>query len=406
MRASNLAYDSYYDKQASAIKRNPFLVALKGVEHGRLVMATPENNILEFSGLKEGPEAHLFLKDWQVLDDLIARGEIGFAENYIDKKCDSDDLAALLTFSLLNAPVLERFFHGKPLYALWLRLKNSLRGNSLNGSRKNIMEHYDLGNDFYSLWLDKSMTYSCGLFDGDESRSLEEAQAAKYRRILNKLSAKPGEHILDIGCGWGGFAEAAAKQGLHVTAITISKEQADYAKERMQKAGLDNLVSVELTDYREIKGKFDHVVSIGMIEHVGQQYWPVYFETVKKALKPGGKAMIQSITLDCSLFEELGSATGFIEHYIFPGGMLPSKSRFRMNAEQAGLKCREMFAFGEDYARTLKHWLSRFESNKDKVLALGFDEPFLRLWRFYLSSCIASFLSKRSDVMQAELVHA
>jgi len=405
MEANNLAYN-VYDRQTSALKRNPFLGALKEVKHGRLVMATPENNILEFSGSGKGPEAHLLLRDWQVLDDLIARGEIGFAENYIDNKCDSDDLAALLTFSLLNAPVLERFFHGKPLYAIWLRLKSWVQGNSLKGSRKNIMAHYDLGNDFYSLWLDRSMTYSCGLFDGHESRSLEEAQDAKYRRILNKLSARPGEHILDIGCGWGGFAEAAAKQGLRVTAITISKEQADYAKERMRKARLDNLVSVELTDYREIKNKFDHVVSIGMVEHVGEQYWPVYFEVVKNALKPGGKAMIQSITLDCLLFEELGNATGFIEHYIFPGGMLPSKSRFRMNAERAGLKCREMFAFGEDYARTLKHWLLRFESNKNKIIDLGFDESFIRLWRFYLSSCIASFLSKRSDVMQAELVHS
>ncbi len=405
MAANNLAYN-VYDKQTSALKRNPFLVALKGVEHGRLVMATPENNILEFSGRREGPEAHLLLNDWQVLDDLIARGEIGFAENYIDNKCDSDDLASLLTFSLLNSPTLERFFHGKPLYALWLRLKNTLRGNSLNGSRKNIMAHYDLGNDFYSLWLDEGMTYSCALFDGNESRSLEEAQAAKYRRILDKLSTKPGDHILDIGCGWGGFAEAAAKEGLRVTAITISKEQANYARERIRKAKLDNLVLVEIADYREIKGKFDHVVSIGMLEHVGEQYWLAYFDIIKNALKSGGKAMIQSITLDCLLFEELGSATGFIEHYIFPGGMLPSKSRFCMNAEKVGLKCREMFAFGEDYARTLKHWLYRFELNRDKVIALGFDESFIRLWRFYLSSCIASFLSKRSDVMQAELVHS
>jgi len=404
MGASNLAYN-IYDRQTSVLKRNPFLQALKGVEHGRLVMATPENNILEFSGPMEGPEAHLLLKDWQVLDDLIARGEIGFAENYIDNKCDSDDLASLLTFSLLNSPVLERFFHGKPLYAVWLRLKSLMQGNSLKGSRKNIMAHYDLGNEFYSLWLDEGMTYSCGLFDGNESRSLEEAQAAKYRRILNKLSAKPGDHILDIGCGWGGFAEAAAREGLRVTALTISKEQADYAKERIRKEKLDNLVLVEIADYREIKGKFDHVVSIGMLEHVGEQYWPIYFDTVKNALKSGGKAMIQSITLDCQLFEELGTTTGFIEHYIFPGGMLPSKSRFRMNAEKAGLKCQQMFAFGEDYARTLKHWLHRFESNREKVIALGFDESFIRLWRFYLASCIASFLSKRSDVMQAELVH-
>jgi len=383
----------------------PFLEALRQAEYGQLTMITPEGERLEFTGAKLGPSAHMRLYDWKALEALIARGEIGFADAYIDRKWDSNDLPALLTYGLQNTESLEHFFHGRPLYALWVTLCNRLSPNSVSGSRRNIMAHYDLGNDFYSLWLDKSMTYSCALFEGDASRSLEEAQQAKYHRILGKLAASPGEHILEIGCGWGGFAEAAAKAGLRVTAITLSLEQADYARERIKCAGLDHLATIKLIDYREVKQCFDHIVSIGMFEHVGEKYWPVYFDCVKHCLKPGGKAMIQSITLDDRLFETLHDYTGFIEYYIFPGGMLPSKSRFRAAAEKAGLRCKEIFGFGQDYARTLRHWLQRFDAHADTIRALGYDEPFMRLWRFYLASCIASFDSRRTDVMQAEVMH-
>jgi len=385
---------------------NPFLDALTHIEYGRMTLIDPDGNGLEFSGPEKGPRAFLRLHDWGALDELVARGEIGFAEAYIDGRWDTNDLPALLTFGLVNSESLERFFHGRPWYALLSHVRSLLHGNSLRGSKRNVMAHYDLGNDFYALWLDDSMTYSCALFEGDEDRSLEAAQAAKYRRILEKISATPGDHILEIGCGWGGFAEEAAHYGLKVTGVTLSREQATYARERLYCAGLQHLASIELADYREVTGQFDHIVSIGMFEHVGEPYWPVYFDTVKKHLKPGGNALVQSITLDDYLFESLHDCNGFIEQVIFPGGMLPSKSRFYEEIARAGLECRRMSTFGQDYVRTLRHWLSRFEERKTEVKGLGYDEKFLRLWRFYLASCIASFISHRTDVMQAELVHA
>jgi cyclopropane-fatty-acyl-phospholipid synthase len=382
-----------------------FLDALRHIDYGKISIVTPENNLLEFAGPKSGPSGMLRLRDWGALDELVGRGEVGFAEAYIDERWDSPDLAALLTFALVNTDSLEDFFHGKPIYALWLRLKSFLRHNSLSGSKRNIMAHYDLGNDFYSLWLDESMTYSCALFAGNTELSLEEAQQAKYTRILSKIDAKPGDHVLEIGCGWGGFAIAAARTGLRVTAVTISPKQAEFAQYRIKRLGLDSLITIVLKDYREIQETFDHIVSIGMFEHVGESYWPIYFRTIKERLRPGGTAMVQSITLDDVLFEELHGVSGFIEQYIFPGGMLPSKSRFKSVAAKEGLVCREMFGFGQDYARTLEHWLSRFEAHKSEVIALGYDKPFLRLWRFYLASCIASFRSKRTDVMQVEITH-
>ena len=380
--------------------------ALQQVEFGRLTLISPEGQRREFIGTSKGPAAHWILYDQGVLSEVVARGEIGFAESYIEKRWDSDDLVLLITFFLLNSPALERYFHGRPFHSLSLLFSYWLSVNSLSGSRRNIKRHYDLGNDFYSLWLDDSMTYSCALFEADADRSLEDAQHAKYQRILNKLEAKPDDHILEIGCGWGGFAEVAAQKGSRVTAITLSMAQADYARERLRHQGLDKLVVVQLNDYREIEGRYDHIVSIGMFEHVGRRYWPAYFRTIRKLLSPGGKAIVQSITLDDNLFEKLGNTTGFIEKYIFPGGFLPSKRRFRAAVAQAGLTLHELYSFGQDYARTLTCWSERFESHLEKVKAMGYDEQFIRMWRFYFASCIAAFISKRTDVMQSELTHA
>lgn len=398
--------DRLHMPQPARQRRHPFVEALKHIPYGQIILVTPDGYRQEFQGQYPGPSAHLKLYDWQVLDELIARGEIGFAESYVRGLWASDNLAELLTFGLINASALEKFFHGKPWYALLSRLRSIFHANSLSGSRRNVMAHYDLGNDFYELWLDKGMTYSCALFEGDANRSLEDAQAAKYRRVLRKLDALPGEHILEIGCGWGDFAEAAARQGLRVTSITLSEEQMGYTEERLRKAGLQYNVSVSLMDYREIRGQFDHIVSIGMFEHVGERYWPAYFQTVQKCLKPGGTVMIQSIILDDLLFEKLHGYTGFIEQIIFPGGMLPSQKRFREAAQAAGLSCPEIYTFGQDYVRTLQHWLDRFNAQKDAVKALGYDDAFLRLWRFYLSSCIAAFSSQRTSVMQAKLIHS
>ena len=366
----------------------------------------PKGEVYGFDGQKPGPEAYMRIRSWNALDALLARGEIGFAEAYIAGLWDTNDLPALLSWGLANADSLERYFYGRPLHALWIRFKAMRQANSLSGSKRNILKHYDLGNDFYSLWLDKSMTYSCALFEGDKSRSLEAAQQAKYRRILSKLNAKEGQHILEIGCGWGGFAEAAARDGIKVTAITLSVEQKNYAEERLRRQGLSHLARVELIDYRKVTGQFDYIVSIGMFEHVGEKYWPVYFDIINKRLKPGGKAMVQSITIDDEVFERTHGKQGFIETYIFPGGMLPSKSRFRANAERAGLNCREMFAFGQDYALTCRRWAANVEAQKEKIRALGYDESFLRMWRFYLACCVAAFETGRTAVMQAELVHA
>jgi cyclopropane-fatty-acyl-phospholipid synthase len=378
--------------------------ALQQVEFGHLTMISPAGEQREF-GASNVPAAHWKLNDQRILSEVVARGEIGFAESYIEMRWDSDDLVQLITFFLLNSPSLERYFHGKPFHSLRLLLSYWLSLNSLSGSRRNIKRHYDLGNDFYSLWLDPSMTYSCALFEGDSARSLEEAQHAKYQRILNKLQAKPGDHILEIGCGWGGFAEVAAKRGSRVTAITLSMEQADYACERLRRQGLDELVVVQLNDYREIEGTYDHIVSIGMFEHVGRRYWPSYFRTLRKLLSRGGKAMVQTITLDDDLFERLGNTTGFIEKYIFPGGFLPSKRRFCEAVAQAGLTLHEVYPFGQDYVRTLACWSERFEAQSEKVKAMGYDEQFIRMWRFYLASCIAAFACDRTDVMQVEIAH-
>jgi cyclopropane-fatty-acyl-phospholipid synthase len=387
-------------------KRRPLLEALKQVEFGQLTLTTPEGERMEFRGTQAGPVADWTVYDWHVFDSMVARGDLGLADSYVAGLWDSDNVEALITFGLMNADRLEHFFHSHGFYAAWLRIRHWMTRNSLNGSRRNVTAHYDLGNEFYKLWLDESMTYSCGLFEGDASRSLEEAQQAKYARILRKINARPGDHILEIGCGWGGFAEAAARQGLDVTGITLASTQAEYARDRMAKAGLSAHVSIKLMDYREVQGVFDHIVSIGMFEHVGEEYWPSYFETIKRHLKPEGNALIQSITIDEVLFNKLHDTHGFIEEYIFPGGTLPSKSRFYSEAKSAKLQCHELYAFGQDYVLTLSHWLTRFEANLSNIKALGYDEEFIRLWRLYLSSCIATFKTRRSDVVQVEITHA
>jgi cyclopropane-fatty-acyl-phospholipid synthase len=382
-----------------------FFKALRRISHGQIIIKTPEGSFVCFKGEQSGPEAHMDVHKWSAFDALIQRGEIGFAESYMNGEWDSKDLPNLIMFGLANTDSLERYFYGRPWYALWLRFCDLWNQNTLTGSQRNIAKHYDLGNDFYELWLDKSMTYSCALFNGNHSMSLEEAQAAKYRRILSKLALEPGAHIVDIGCGWGGFLEFAAREGMHVTGITISQTQKAYAEDRIRRQGLDHLARVELKDYRQIGGQFDGLVSIGMFEHVGELYWPVYFETVKSLLKPGGSAMIQSITIDENVFARSHHKRGFVEELIFPGGCAPPREAFLQQARLAGLSCHDVFSFGKDYAHTLKRWLQRFESKRAQVRALGYDHAFIRLWRFYLASCIASFTIERNNVMQV-LLHS
>lgn len=387
-------------------RSHPVLKALAVCRRGSLQLRTPEGAAHVFTGDEPGPSADFALRAWPVLDVFLERGQTALALAYARGEWDSEDLPALLGYGLQNAPVLGRYFHGHLWNVFRAWLKNLLLDrNSIGAARRNILAHYDLGNDFYALWLDKSMTYSGAIFGGDPHRSLEEAQAAKYQRILDRLKLSPGAHVLEIGCGWGGFAESAAKKGLRVTAITISEAQKTYAVERIRRQKLDALVDILSIDYRQVSGGYDGIVSIGMFEHVGERYWRAYFETVKARLKPGGHALIQSICMDDDVFETLRGRSGFAENIIFPGGKFPSRRRFMAAAQQAGLACDDLFAFGPDYALTVREWLRRFDANREAIRALGFDDFFMRLWRFYFASSIAAFESKRSGVMQANLRH-
>lgn len=383
-----------------------FLSTLHNIKYGELAVTTPNGKVVIFRGNESGPVANIVIKDWKIVKRLITRGDVGFAEDFIDGLWETDNLPALLTLCTMNITELDHFFHGHWWSKIVFGIINFIRSNTKKGSRKNIQAHYDVGNDFYKLWLDQTMTYSSAYFNEGKNETLEAAQKAKYQMILDKLHGKPGEHILEIGCGWGGFAEMAAKEGYRVTGLTLSDEQTKFARERMKKAGLDNLVEIRLMDYRDVQEKYDHVVSIEMFEAVGERYWPVYFSVIKNILKPGGKAVIQTITIDDDIFEEYRKRSDFIQQYTFPGGTLPCLKKFIEVAERAGLKSKTTFSFGYDYATTLQHWLERVDGKIAEIKKLGYDEKFLKTWRFYLSYCIAGFQTKRTDVIQAEFINA
>ncbi len=341
----------------------------------------------------------LDVHDEAMFGQVLARGDIGLAESYLDGAWDSPDLAGLLTLLANNRDSLARAVFGSWPALLAARLRHLLNRNSRAGSRRNIMAHYDLGNSFYSLWLDPGMSYSSALFSPGNDGSLALAQDAKYRRILARLQARPGQRVLEIGCGWGGFAEMAVQAELQVTGLTLSPAQLEWAQKRVPGADL------RLQDYRDTRESFDHVVSIEMFEAVGERWWPGYFKTVAQALKPGGKAVVQSITIRDDLFPAYRRGTDFIQQYIFPGGMLPSRAEFRRVAAREGLVVRDEHAFGLDYARTLAQWRGAFAANWSEIAALGFDERFRRLWNFYLCYCEAGFRAGNIDVVQFELEH-
>ena len=346
------------------------------------------------------PGVTLQVNDEAVFGRVLAKGDIGLAEAYLDGEWDSSDVTALLTLLARNRDALRDAVYGSWRQLLAARLRHWFNGNSRAGSKRNIMAHYDLGNDFYRLWLDPGMSYSAALFDGTPGQPLQAAQDAKYRRILDRLSAAPGQRVLEIGCGWGGFAEMAARAGLAVTGLTLSPAQLAWAQQRVPSADL------RLQDYRDTAERFDHVVSIEMFEAVGERWWPTYFRTVAEALKPSGRAVIQSITIRDDLFADYRRGTDFIQQYIFPGGMLPSRTAFRAQAARQGLVVRDEFAFGGDYARTLARWRNAFDAHWPQIATLGFDESFRRLWRLYLSYCEAGFLAGNIDVVQFELARA
>lgn len=379
-----------------------FMRVLDQIRVGRIDLVTPEGEWLSCGG-EAGPQATLTLRSWEAAEDILRKADIGLAEAYMSGDCDIDRPADLLTIALLNQQHIERAFYGNWMAVLWYRLRHWSRANTRSGSRRNIVAHYDLGNDFYQLWLDPTMSYSSAWFEGNLAQPLEHAQQAKYERILDRLGARPGEHILEIGCGWGGFAEAAARRGCKVRGITLSPAQLEFARRRIDGAGLSGLVELSLTDYRDIDGQYEHVVSIEMYEAVGERFWPSYFRAIRDVLKPGGRALIQGITIHDEVFGRYRRGTDFIQQYVFPGGMLASERAFAKATAGAGLQLHASEAFGRDYAETLRRWLKAFTEAEPRVRGLGFDDRFIRMWRFYLCYCAAGFDSGRTDVLHFEL---
>ncbi len=381
-----------------------FYALMRRLDSGVLTFTSPEGVTTQFKGVHEGPHADLRFADWGVAREALKSAEIGLAECYRDGRLFTGHLTQFLELCVANQRALESVFYGKPLIALFFRIKHLLRANTKARAKKNIHAHYDLSNDFYKLWLDETMTYSSAVFAGDYQQPLETAQTAKYERILQVLNPKAGETILEIGCGWGGFAEHAAKtRGVKVTGITLSNAQLQFAQTKIKNANLDSLVDLRLIDYRDVQGQWDYVVSIEMFEAVGERFWPTYFETVHNRLKPNGRAVIQAITIEESAFDRYRSTSDFIREYIFPGGMLAPVDRFVADAKRAHLSAEAPYRFGLDYAETLKIWLARVNAKVTDIKPLGFDDKFLQLWRFYLCYCEAGFRTGRTDVMQIEL---
>lgn len=378
---------------------------LSRISHGSLKLIDPAGIEMMLGQNASDPErlvdhAELRICDWRAASLILRQGDVGFAESLRRGWVDSPDLVALFTLAIRNDQISEAV-DGHWWALLLKRLSHwVLKDNSRAGSRRNILSHYDVGNHFYRLWLDPSMTYSSALFQGDLSRELERAQEAKYDRILDQIQAQAGQTILEVGCGWGGFAERAARRGLKVVGITLSDAQLEWANQRMHDAGLSDRVSLRLQDYRDVHEQFDHIVSIEMFEAVGLLHWPGYFQMLARCLKPAGRVVVQTIDIAEDHFDAYRRGTDFIQQYIFPGGMLPSPSRFKKEGESSGLRVLEVLSFGQDYAETLKRWAQRFEASLQQIREQGYDEAFIRIWRMYLAYCEVGFRQSRTDVKQ------
>ena len=367
---------------------------------GRLDMVLSDGRTLRFEGKEPGPSAEMIVHDDKFMRTVAARGDIGFAEVFMDGQFDSPDLATLLEYFSTNWDDAGQLVLGTAIAQFFANLRHVSRANTKKGSKRNILAHYDLGNDFYSAWLDPTMTYSSALY-GTKEEPLQDAQLAKYRAIANNLHLKPGDHVLEIGSGWGGFAEVAAREfGARVTSITISDAQHAYATKRIADAGLSDQVEIVMRDYRDVTGKFDAVASIEMFEAVGEEYWPSYFGKIAEVLKPGGRAALQIITIDDKEFDNYRKRADFIQIYIFPGGMLPSVTRLKEEVQRSGLDFNVDQMFGQSYALTLDEWARRFELVWDKIKGGKFDEQFRRLWLYYFGYCSAGFRTGRIDVGQ------
>lgn len=402
---TNAAFKMPGDATAAA---RTCLKLLQNLKHGVLTVQLPDGSTQRFGSTDAAAPLNgtLHIHNWAVCSAALKSGDIGFAESYIAGHWTTPHLADLLRVFVANRREVEDIIYGTWLGRLAYRIKHLLNRNTKTNSQKNIHAHYDLGNQFYQLWLDKTMNYSSAWFEDDTSKDMATAQHAKVRRAISMANVKPGDRVLEIGCGWGALAEKAALEfDAHVTGVTLSTEQLAWAHKRMDEAGKSAQADLRLQDYRDIQDPpFDAICSIEMLEAVGKEFWPTYFQTIARLLKNGGRACIQSIVIDDALFARYVNSTDFIQQYIFPGGCLPCPAEFRKQAAAAGLQVIDEFAFGQDYAETCKRWRMGFMEQQNQVLGNGFDERFVRIWEFYLAYCEAAFRERNIDVVQYTLV--
>jgi cyclopropane-fatty-acyl-phospholipid synthase len=404
--ATSLARHHVLQEAAGASPAERVLVALgRRMHYGRIDLEMPNGNRHRFAGPMDGPQTRLIVHDNRFLRRFLTGGANGFAEAYMDGDCDVDDLAVFLTWAALNHAAMAETLRGRALPRMVNRLWHLMRPNSRTGARRNIAYHYDLGNAFYEAWLDPTMTYSSAVFE-EPGQSLAKAQRAKYQHIAALGGFRQGDHLLEIGCGWGGFAVHAARElGCRVTGITISQEQYEFARKRVHEEGLADRVEIRRQDYRDTSGRFDGIASIEMFEAVGERYWPEFFQTLRTNLRPGGRASLQVITIAEGFYEQYRRSTDFIQRYIFPGGQLPSPDVLTRQAEAAGLRQKAVESHGQSYAQTLAEWRRRFEAAWPRIQPIGFDERFRRMWNYYLAYCEAGFATARIDVKQVAFAH-
>jgi cyclopropane-fatty-acyl-phospholipid synthase len=395
---------TYFPRRRRASLSGRFLQKLlQRFDIGRITMHLPDGETVDWTGHQPGPHGVLLLHRWRAVRRLVFSGRLGFAEAYVDGEWSSPDLATLIEYAALNQDSAQAALAGTRLHRLLARLKHLARANTKRGSKRNIVAHYDLGNEFYSAWLDRGMTYSSALFT-EPGLSLERAQEAKQARVLAGLALQGGERVLEIGFGWGGLAERLINEArCHVTGLTLSPAQLRHAQDRLQQGGMDGRHDLRLQDYRDIKGVFDRIVCIEMLEAVGIDYWPVYFERLRECLAEGGRAVLQVITIAEQYCDGYRREPDFIQRHIFPGGMLPSVAELRAHIEQAGLVLQAAEHFGASYAATLREWQNRFQAAWPKLSFQGFDDRFKRKWEYYLAYCEAGFRAGSIDVGIYEL---
>ena len=398
---SSIASNTFSNTRRVSLRGNPYAWIMrqigKRLRCGTLTVITPEQACVVYRGPGSGPEAVLVLHRWRTLRRLLLQGDVSFGDAFMDGDWSSPDPTALLELAARNLTPLSPAIDGTPIARLMNRVLHRLHANTLSGSRRNIRHHYDLGNAFYALWLDGGMSYSSALYQ-TPGLTLEEAQEAKNARILALLESAPHHNVLEIGCGWGGLATRLGEAGCSVTGLTLSPAQLAYGSESVAARGLAGRVDLRLQDYRLSTGSFDRVVSIEMLEAVGEAFWPRYFEILRERLKPGGLAVLQVITIEDARFDIYRRSPDFIQRHIFPGGMLPPPSALRHHIAAAGLVLRQVETFGDSYARTLVAWRQRFSESWSQIAAMGFSERFRRMWDYYLCYCEAGFRAGAIDV--------